>query len=164
MYQFHTLEIKIQNSQVAKLNFLEYIILKPYANACNDLNSIRNIYCKFLKSFCNYCATAIESHSFLDPYNIKKKVVKYTDDGIPFITVTNRAILYCQHGADKHVKTKAKYTESVRVRLSFVLQPSVELDESKIELCLPLLKQFNLTHPYTHQSSFKTWRKNFYRR
>ena len=101
---------------------------------------------------------------FLDPYNIKKKVVKYTDDGIPFITVTNRAILYCQHGADQHVKTKAKYTESVRVRLSFVLQPSVELDEPKIELCLPLLKQFNLTHPYTHQSSFNTWRKNFYLR
>ena len=100
--------------------------------------------------------------SFLNPYNIKKKVVKYTKDGIPFITVTNRAILYCQHGADQHVKTKTKYTEIVRVRLSFVLQLSVELDESKIELCLPLLKQFNLTHSYTHRSSFKTRRKNFF--
>ena len=115
MYQFHTLEIKIQNSQVAKLNFLEYIILKPYANACNDLNSIRNIYCKFLKSFCNYCATAIESHSFLDPYNIKKKVVKYTEDSMLFITAdNNRATLYRKHGADHNVKSKAQYTESVQ--------------------------------------------------
>ena len=108
------------------------MLLQPYDNAYNDFDSIRNIYCKFLKSVWNYFATTIESHSFLDPYNIKKKVVKYTDDGIPFITVTNRAILYCQHGADQHVKTKAKYAESVRVRLRFVLQLSAELDESKI--------------------------------
>ena len=64
-------------------------------------------------------------------------MVKYTDDGIPFITVTNRAILYCQHGADQHVKTKAKYAESARVRLSFVLQLSAELDESEIQFLHP---------------------------
>ena len=41
-----------------------------------------------------------------------KKVVKYNDDGMPFITADNRAPLYCKHG--QNVKTKAEYTESVQ--------------------------------------------------
>ena len=44
----------------------------------------------------------------------EKKVVKYNDHGMPFITADNRATLYCKHGADQNVKTKAEYTESVQ--------------------------------------------------
>ena len=44
----------------------------------------------------------------------EKKVVKYNDHGMPFITSDNRATLYCKHGADHNVKTKAEYTESVQ--------------------------------------------------
>ena len=44
----------------------------------------------------------------------EKKVVKFNDDGMPFITADNRATLYCKHGADQNVKTKAEYTESVQ--------------------------------------------------
>ena len=54
------------------------------------------------------------SDDLWNQYNIWKKVVKYNDDGMPFITADNRATLYCKHGADQNVKTKAEYTESVQ--------------------------------------------------